>query len=117
MRDDYKYYERSFYNQLSKLKRLIPGVSIIVVGIADMSQKDKDQYVSLPNVTLIRDALKKAAFKADCAFWDTYEAMGGEKLNVKLGFLTILHWPKKILLTSQFKAPNYSTNVLQGANA
>jgi lysophospholipase L1-like esterase len=78
MRDDYKYYERSFYNQLSKLKRLIPGVSIIVVGIADMSQKDKDQYVSLPNVTLIRDALKKAAFKADCAFWDTYEAMGGE---------------------------------------
>ena len=43
-----------------------------------MSQKDKDQYVSLPNVTLIRDALKNAAFKADCAFWDTFEAMGGE---------------------------------------
>ncbi|RLD77034.1 MAG: hypothetical protein DRJ07_15315, partial [Bacteroidetes bacterium] len=33
---------------------------------------------SYPNVTLIRDALKKASFKADCAFWDMYEAMGGE---------------------------------------
>ena len=27
---------------------------------------------------MIRNALKNAAFKADCAFWDTYEAMGGE---------------------------------------
>jgi len=78
MRDNYDFYEHSFYNQLTKLKRIIPGVSIIVVGIADMSQKDKDQYVSLPNVTLIRDALKNAAFRADCAFWDTFEAMGGK---------------------------------------
>ena len=78
MKENYDFYQRSFYNQLSKLKRIIPGVSIIVVGLADMSQKDKDQYVSLPNVTLIRDALKNAAFKADCAFWDTFEAMGGE---------------------------------------
>ncbi len=78
LRENYAYYERSFYNQLAKLKRLIPGVSIIVVGIADMSQKNKDQYVSLPNITMIRDALKNAAFKANCAFWDTYEAMGGQ---------------------------------------
>ncbi len=76
--ESYNYYERSFYRQLTTLKRLIPGVSIIVVGLADMSLKDKDTYVSYPNVTLIRDALKNASFKADCAFWDMYEAMGGE---------------------------------------
>lgn len=78
MSENYDYYQQSFYNQMVTLKRLIPNVSIIVIGLADMSLKEKDQYVSYPNVTIIRDALKNAAFKANCAFWDTYEAMGGK---------------------------------------
>jgi hypothetical protein len=77
MLDNYDYYQASFYNQLRTLKNLIPGVSIIVIGIADMSLKEKDKYVSYSNVLLIRDALKKATFKAKCVYWDTYEAMGG----------------------------------------
>jgi hypothetical protein len=28
-------------------------------------------------VPLIRDAMKKAAFENNCAFWDLYTAMGG----------------------------------------
>lgn len=78
VKENYDYYERSFYRQLTTLKRLIPGVSIVVVGLADMSKKDKDTYVSYPNIPIIRDALKKASFKAGCAFWDMFEAMGGE---------------------------------------
>lgn len=78
MKENYDFYERSFYYQLTRLKKIIPDISIVVIGIADMSQKEKDKYVSYPNVTLIRDALKNAAFKAGCAFWDTYEAMGGQ---------------------------------------
>ncbi len=78
IKDNYDFYQQSFYNQLIRLRKLIPDVNIIVVGIADMSLREKDQYVTYPNVTLIRDALKKAAFKANCAFWDTYEAMGGK---------------------------------------
>ncbi len=76
--EDYAYYEHSFYLQLAKLKRIIPGVSIIVVGVADMSMKEKDRYVSMPSVKLVRNALRNAAFKANCAFWDTFKAMGGE---------------------------------------
>jgi lysophospholipase L1-like esterase len=78
MKEDYNGYKNGFYRQLITLKRLIPGVSIIVIGIADMSQKEKDQYISYPNVSIIRDALKEATFKANCAYWDTFEAMGGE---------------------------------------
>jgi lysophospholipase L1-like esterase len=77
MHDNYDGYEASFYSQLITLKKLIPGVTVIVIGIADMSIKDKDKYVSYPNVAIIRDALKNATFKAKCAYWDTYEAMGG----------------------------------------
>lgn len=76
--ESYAYYEHSIYQQLKKLKRIMPDISIIVMGVADMSKKDKDKYVSMPSVKLIRTALKNAAFKADCAFWDTFKAMGGE---------------------------------------
>ena len=77
IKEDYTFYEKSFYSQLVTIKKLIPDVSIIVIGLADMSKKEKDKYVSYPNIEIIRDALKKASFKADCAFWDMYEAMGG----------------------------------------
>ena len=55
----------------------MPDLSIIVIGVADMSVREKDYYVTYPNLEHIRDALREAAFRADCAFWDMYSAMGG----------------------------------------
>jgi len=78
MRENYDFYERSFLRQIRAIQRLIPNVSILVIGLGDMSLKEKDTYVSYPNVKLIRDALKNASFRAGCAFWDMFEAMGGE---------------------------------------
>ncbi len=75
---DYKFYERQFYNQLKLLKRLHPDVSILVVGVSDMSRKEGELYASYPNIEKIRDAQRNAAFKAGCAFWDLYTAMGGK---------------------------------------
>ena len=75
--ENYTYYEKWFYNQLRELKALVPDLSIIVIGVADMSVKEKDVFVSYPNLENIRDALKNAAFMADCPYWDMYEAMGG----------------------------------------
>lgn len=74
---DYSYYERQFYKQLKTLKGLRPDISIIVIGVSDMSQNKNGHYVSYSNIEKIRTAQKNAAFKADCAFWDMYKAMGG----------------------------------------
>ena len=74
---NYSYYEEGLYNQLASLKKVCPDLSILVVGVSDMSRRMNGNYVSYPNVELIRDAQKRAAFKAGCAFWDLYEAMGG----------------------------------------
>ena len=76
--ENYSYYEKQFYKQLKTLKGLRPDISIIVIGVSDMSQNKNGQYVSYPNIEKIRNAQKNAAFKADCAFWDMYEAMGGK---------------------------------------
>lgn len=77
-KDDYTFYENWVYSQLVFLKRLAPGVCVIVIGVSDMSKKVGENYVSWPNVVKVRDAQKKAALRAGCAFWDMYEAMGGE---------------------------------------
>jgi lysophospholipase L1-like esterase len=74
---DYTFYENLFYQQLKFLKSLSPYLNILVVGVSDMARKQGTGYSSYPNVPKIREAQKRAAFKADCAYWDLYEAMGG----------------------------------------
>ncbi len=78
IRKDYSYYERWFYNQLNFIKKHVPDVQIIVIGVADMSIKKGAHYESYPNIELVRDAMKKATFRANAVYWDMYEAMGGK---------------------------------------
>ena len=73
-----KHYEKWFYSQLRRIKQVCPGVSIIVIGVADMSVKEKDKYVTYPNLDKVRKALKDATFKGGAAYWDMYKAMGGK---------------------------------------
>jgi len=75
---DYGFYENQFYNQLKMFKNIAPNVSVLVVGVSDMSRKQEGEYVSYPNVEKIRNSQRKAAFRAGCAFWDLYDAMGGK---------------------------------------
>lgn len=80
--DNYNYYERMYYRNLMALKKAAPDVPILVVGVSDMSRKEGLQFESYPNIELIRTAQRNAAFKAGCAFWDLYEAMGGHNAMV-----------------------------------
>ncbi len=78
IQQDYKSYENQYYRQLQILKELAPEASILVIGLSDMSRREGGGYASYPNIEKIRDAQRKAAFRAGCAFWDTYVAMGGK---------------------------------------
>jgi len=75
---DYAYYEKGFYNQLKTIKSINKDICIVVIGISDRSRKNGDNYETNPNIEKIRRAQKNAAFKAGCAYWDLFEAMGGE---------------------------------------
>ncbi len=75
--DNYSYYEKWFTSQLKTLKRLCPDAPIVVIGVSDMSTKEKDRFVTYPNLENIRDAMRSASFSAGCAYWDMFEAMGG----------------------------------------
>lgn len=75
---DYKYYENMIFRQISALKKSDPDISVLVIGVSDMSRKNGLEYESYPNIAKIRDAQRNAAFRSGSAFWDLYEAMGGE---------------------------------------
>jgi hypothetical protein len=74
---DYGFYERWMTAQIRALRRTCPSASVLVVGVPDMAQKVEDHYESYPNLELIRDAQRRAAFRGGAAFWDMYSAMGG----------------------------------------
>jgi lysophospholipase L1-like esterase len=76
--EDFGYYEKWMFHQLNAIAQMRPDLPVIVVGISDMSKKDGTEYVSYEAVSKIRDAQKNAAMDAGFAFWDMYEAMGGE---------------------------------------
>ena len=82
VRTDYSYYRRSLARQIASMQKALPGVSIIVVGPSDMSTNKAGNMVSYEHIPLIRDAMKNAAFDRGCAFWDLYEAMGGQNSMV-----------------------------------
>jgi lysophospholipase L1-like esterase len=76
--DGHERYERWFRSQLMVLKSLLPNVPIIVIGVADMSIKDKDRYKTYPNLINVRNSLKNATLSAGGVYWDMFGAMGGE---------------------------------------
>lgn len=81
--DSYSFYERTFYRQINYLKTLCPDASILVVGVSDMARKDGLEIQSYPNITAISGAQRRAARKAGVAFWDLYNAMGGQNSIVE----------------------------------
>ena len=68
--------------QINAIKKIAPGVSIMVIGPADMSIKDGDTYVTYPQLENVRDAIRLAAFQTNCAFFDMYDCMGGKNSMV-----------------------------------
>jgi lysophospholipase L1-like esterase len=78
----YGFYQRMFSRELKAIKKAMPDVNILVIGPSDMSRKVGGEYVSYPNITKVRNAMQKAAYDNNCAFWDLYSVMGGENSMV-----------------------------------
>lgn len=75
---DYTFYENLFYKEIMYLKQAAPKASFLIIGTSDRSYKKENGYASYAGIPKLRDAQRRAAFRAGCAFWDLYEAMGGK---------------------------------------
>jgi hypothetical protein len=72
-----KGYVNGFGKQIRYLQNIAPNARIIVIGPADMSEKDGDNYITIPRLPYLVNLIRNEAFKNNCAFWDMYSAMGG----------------------------------------
>jgi len=75
-------YGRFFGGVIARLRKQIPGASVVVIGPSDMSIKEGEDYVTRPFLEDVRDAMKLNALAQGAAFWDMYEAMGGRNSMV-----------------------------------
>jgi lysophospholipase L1-like esterase len=76
--DNYSFYSYAIYKQLKIFKKILPNVPVVVIGVGDVATKMQGKAESYKHVYKIKEAQKKAAFRAGFAFFDLYEAMGGE---------------------------------------
>ncbi len=73
---------RYLQSQIVSIRKIAPGASVLVIGPADMSIKDGENYVTHPQLENLRDAIRRAAFNTNSAFFDMYDCMGGKNSMV-----------------------------------
>lgn len=70
-------YYRTMVDVLEQGRRALPEAGCLVLAAMDRAQKRGTSLVSMDVIPAIVKEQKKAAAKTGCAFWNTYEAMGG----------------------------------------
>lgn len=70
-------FAREFERQIQLFREFNPGIPILVIGPSDMSTRIDGEYRPYPYLSAVRDSLKAAAFRQECAYFDMIEAMGG----------------------------------------
>jgi len=99
-----EYLEQMYSSLFSRFKNAAPDISILVIGAGDMAAMYNGTYSSYPYIPKIRDAQKRAALKAGCAFWDLFEVMGGAN--------SILTWTNKGLASHDGHFTNNGQKVI-----
>jgi lysophospholipase L1-like esterase len=92
---DTKDYQGRYEKVLAPIRKGRPDASCLVVSPTDQAESRDGDYVSRPVMPLLVDAQRKAAHAQGCAFFSTYDWMGGKGSAAK--------WFRKGLVGSDFQ--------------
>lgn len=81
---DYAFYVRSLSLVLDRMKEAYPETSFLIVGVSDREDKIDGELRTMPGVKALMKYQQQAAAQNHIAFWNLYEAMGGEGSIVKM---------------------------------
>jgi lysophospholipase L1-like esterase len=76
------WYIKHMIQSVEHLRSAFPEASILIVSINDISESRDGQMVTRSWVPPLVEAQKQVAFKIGAAFWNLYDAMGGENSMV-----------------------------------
>ncbi len=96
---DFGWYEREMLKVIDNLKQAFPRTGILLIGVQDKSAKKGNGFETDPKVLKLLDAQKNIAKSANIAFWNLFEAMGGQnsmsqwvEANPPLAFKDYVHF-------------------------
>jgi GDSL-like lipase/acylhydrolase family protein len=70
-------YHRTMKDVLLQARSALPGASCLILAAMDRARKEDAGVVTVPAIPRIVLEQRKTAAELGCAFWDTYQAMGG----------------------------------------
>jgi hypothetical protein len=81
---NYEYYVTGMSKVVSRLKECFPTTSILIVGVGDRETRIKGELHTMKGVLALMQYQQQLAALNEVAFWNLYEAMGGDGSIVKL---------------------------------
>ena len=82
---DYDYYKRGLLRTIEHLKTAFPKAGILLIGVGDRDYKTEDgELRTMPGIKNLIRYQQSAAAEACVAFWNLYQAMGGEGSMARL---------------------------------
>ena len=76
---DYSRYVEGMHTVISRLKAAFPTASILLIGVGDRDYRDEDGRVrTMPGIRHLAAWQQRLAADSGIAFWNLFEAMGGE---------------------------------------
>ncbi|HMD47785.1 MAG TPA: GDSL-type esterase/lipase family protein, partial [Bryobacteraceae bacterium] len=74
-----RYYAGELREVIGRVKAAVPDASILVMSPMDRGQRDSSgQITTVPTLPRLVEIQQKIAAEMDCAFFNTFQAMGGE---------------------------------------
>lgn len=80
---NYRAYTKRMVEVVNKLKRAYPKSSFLLLSVSDRSSNKTGRFQTMNAIPAMRNAQREIAQRTKIAFWDMYEAMGGENSMVK----------------------------------
>jgi hypothetical protein len=74
----YLWYLDKMVALIKRLKENFSNCGFLLVSVGDRCNKQNGKIATMPDVKVMRDIQRKIARKSGIAFWDMFEAMGGE---------------------------------------
>lgn len=74
----FNYYENKMISVIEYLRKAFPNASILLIGVGDKTMKRGNKFITNPDVLLLLEAQKRIVEKTKIAFWNLWEAMGGQ---------------------------------------
>jgi len=79
----YDWYKKMMEKVIAHVKKCFPHTSILLVSVSDRSTRLNGDYTTMPEVPLLLETQRELAADNKIAFWNLYDAMGGENSMVK----------------------------------